>query len=132
MDERVQQFLTRHRSAVMVTLKPDGTPHVARIVVGVVDGKLWSSGTRTRTRTKYVRHDLRATLCVLNDTNPYEWLGLETTVQILDDADAPQRNLALYRTVVGEPDDLDTYLRAMVNEQRLIYEFSINRAYGQY
>ncbi len=132
MDERVQQFLQKHHAAIMVTLKRDGTPHVARVAIGLVDGKLWSSGTQGRLRTKHLRRDPRATLCVLDDSNPYRWLGLETTVRILDGPDAPQRNLALYRALAGEPHDLDEYLQAMVDEQRLIYEFSIKRAYGQF
>ena len=132
MDERVRKFLEQHHAAVMVTLKRDGAPHVARVTIGLVDGKLWSSGTQDRVRTRHLRRDLRATLCVLHDRDPYRWLGLETTVRILDGPDAPQQNLALYRVVAGEPDDLDAYLRAMVTERRLIYEFAITRMYGQF
>ncbi len=131
MDEQVQHFLQQHHAAIMVTLKHDGTPHVARITIGLVDGKLWSSGTQSRVRTAHLRRDPRATLCVLDDRNPYRWLGLETTARILDD-DAPQQNLALYRVVAGEPHNVAEYLQAMVDEQRLIYEFSIHRVYGQF
>ncbi len=132
MDERIRQFLERHHSAIMVSLKKDGTPHVARVAVGLVDGKLWSSGTQERVRTRHLRRDPRATLCVLDDRNPYRWLGLETKVTIRDGPDAPQANLALYRVLAGEPNDVEEYLRAMVAEQRLIYEFAIERAYGQF
>ena len=132
MDERVRQFLERHHSAVMVTLKQDGTPHVARVIVGLVDGNLWSSGTESRVRTKHLRRDPRATLCVIDDKNPYHWLGLETRVQILDGPDAALQNLVLYRTLAGEPKDVDEYLRAMVEEGRLIYEFAIERVYSQF
>ncbi len=132
MDEKVRQFLEQHHHAVMVTLKADGTPHVARIMLGLVEGRLWSSSTQTRVRTKFLRRDPRCTLCVLDQDNPYHWLGLETKVTILDGPDAPQQNLALYRTIAGEPKDLDEYLQAMVSDQRLIYEFSIERTYGQF
>ncbi len=132
MDERVREFLERHHSAVMVTLKRDGTPHVVRVAVGLVEGKLWSSGTRDRARTKHLQRDPRATLCVLNPDNPYNWVALETHVTIHDGSDAPQKNLALYRVIAGEPKDLDEYLQAMVAEKRLVYEFEIRRAYGQY
>lgn len=115
----------------MVTLRKDGAPHVARIGVGLYEGKLWSSGTQTRVRTKHLRQDPRATLFVFSD-DPYRWLALETKVTILDGPDAPQLNLALYRELAGEPKDLEEYLDAMVKEQRLIYEFAIERAYGQY
>jgi PPOX class probable F420-dependent enzyme len=131
MDERVQRFLLDNHAAIMVTLKDDGTPHVARVGIGLVDGRLWSSGTQTRLRTRHLRRDPRAVLFVLSDS-PWVWLALECRAKILDGPEAVERNLALYRVLAGEPDDLDEYRRAMVDEQRLIYEFSIQRAYGQY
>jgi PPOX class probable F420-dependent enzyme len=132
IDERVLRFLEDHHAAVMVTLRKDGTPHVARIGVGLVNGELWSSGTRTRVRTAHLRRDPRSTLCVLDPRNPQSWIGLETRVTIHDGDDAVERNLALYRVLAGEPRDLDQYRGAMVAEQRLVYAFEILRAYGQY
>lgn len=130
-DEVVRQFLERNHDAIMVTLKPDGTPHVARVFVGLVEGRLWSSGTRRRSRTKHLLRDPRATLCVLDAATPFRWLGLETTVTILDGPQAPRQNLALYRVLAGEPDSEAEYLQAMVREERLIYQFAITHSYGQ-
>jgi PPOX class probable F420-dependent enzyme len=131
LSDRDREFVGNNRSAVMVTLRADGMPHVARVGVGLVEGKLWSSGTQGRLRTKHLRRDPRCTLFVFSDKNRQEWLALETTVTILDGPDAPDLNLNLYRTLAGEPDDLDEYLRAMVDEQRLIYEFEVGHTYGQ-
>jgi PPOX class probable F420-dependent enzyme len=132
MDDRVRAFLERHHAAVMVTLRDDGTPHVARVGVGLVDGRLWSSGTRGRLRTRHLRRDPRSTLFVMDDSDAYSWLGLETLVTIHDGDDAVDRNLALYRALAGEPDDLKEYRSAMVRDERLVYEFEVLRAYGQY
>lgn len=132
MEDKVKEFLQKHHSAVMATIKPDGQPHVVRVGVGLVDGRLWSSGTQTRVRTKHLRRDDRATLMVLDRSTPYRWLGLETTVDILDGDDAVDNNLALYRVLAGEPDDLEEYREAMVTEQRLIYQFNLQRSYGQF
>ena len=131
MDDKVRKFLEQHHGAVMTTLKKDGAPHVARVGVGLVDGKLWSSGTQDRVRTGHLRRDPRSTLFVFAGS-AWEWMGLETEVAILEGEDAPQLNLKLYRVLAGEPEDLDEYLEAMVTEKRLIYEFDIKRAYGQY
>lgn len=132
MDDKVRDFVEKNHGAVMATTKKDGLPHLARIDVGLVDGKLWSSGTQTRVRTKHLRRDPRATLMILDDSTPYRWLGLECRVSILEGDDAPQLNLTLYRKLAGEPKDLDEYLEAMVSEERLIYEFEVRRAYGMY
>jgi PPOX class probable F420-dependent enzyme len=116
----------------MCTLKKDGAPHVARISVGLVEGNLWSSGTDERVRTAHLRRDPRATLCVLDDSNRYAWLGLECEVDILDGPERVDQNLALYRVLAGEPDDLQEYRDAMVTEKRLVYQFNVKKAYGQY
>jgi PPOX class probable F420-dependent enzyme len=131
MDDKVRTFLEKHHDAVMTTTKKDGTPHVARIGIGLVDGKLWSSGTQDRVRTGHLRRDPRSALMVMGE-HRYEWMGLETKVTILDGPDAPQLNLKLYRSLAGEPDDMDEYLAAMVSEKRLIYEFEVVKAYGQF
>ncbi len=132
MDEKVREFLEHNHAAIMATTKADGTVHVARVGVGLVDGHLESSGTKARLRTAHLRRDPRATLAVLGTEDPWRWLGLETRVTIFDGDDAPQRNLALYRVLAGEPKDLDEYLEAMVREERLVYRFELLRAYGQY
>ena len=132
VDDSVRRFLEANHAAIMTTLKKGGTPHVARVGVGFVEGRLWSSGTRGRVRTANVRRDPRATLCVLAKDNSWAWLGLETTVTILDGPEAVDQNLALYRVLAGEPEDLAEYRRAMEAEERLIYKFAIHKAYGTY
>ena len=132
MDEKVQLFLEEHHSAVMATTKNDGRAHLARMAVGLVEGKLWSSGTRDRVRTKHLKRDPRCTLMVLDLKTPYVWMALETTVDILDGPDAVDNNLALYRVLAGEPDDVQEYREAMVAEKRLIYQFNIERSYGMF
>lgn len=132
MDDTVREFLTTHHAAVMATIRKDGQPHVARVTIALVDGKLWSSSTQTRLRTQFLRRDPRATLCVLDEGNAGRWLGLEAKVRLLDGPDAARQNLALRRVIAGDPPDVEQYLREKIAEQRLIYEFEIVRAYGQY
>jgi len=93
---------------------------------------IWSSGTRTRVRTRNLRRDPRATLFVFDPRQAQSWMGIESQVRILDGADAPELNLRLYRSLAGEPDDVEEYLAAMVLEERLIYEFTVDRTYGQF
>ena len=143
MDERIQSFLKSNHSAAMTTLRSDGTPHVARVGVALVDGKIWSSGTQTRVRTKHLRRDSRSTLFVYD--NEWRWLGAECTVTILDGPDAPQLHLRLFQVMqqgmpvpagqinwFGGMMSHEEFLKTMVEEQRLIYEFNIVRAYGMY
>lgn len=131
MDDKVREFLEKHHGAIQATTRADGSPHQARIGVGLMDGKLWSSSTQDRVRTKHLRRDPRCSLLVLG-SDAWHWLGLDCRVTILDGEDAPQLNLALYRALAGEPDDPEEYLEAMVKEKRVIYEFEILKTYGMY
>ena len=136
-------FLEQHHSAAMITLRADGTAHAVRVAVGLVDGRVWSSGTPARVRTAHLRRDPRSTLFVFDPT--WRWLALESTVTILDGPDAPQQNLRLFQLMqdrlpqapkpghvmwAGKERAVDEFLRIMVAEERLIYQFEIKRAYG--
>lgn len=131
-------FLEDHHDAAMITVGADGKPKVARVVVTLVDGALWSSGTQDRVRTRRLRQDPRCTLFVFDTA--FAWLALEATVTIHDGADAPERNVRHMRQSQGKPtgplswfgrelDETD-FLQLMADEQRLIYEFDVHHSYG--
>jgi hypothetical protein len=138
LSEQDLEFLKNHHSAAMITVAEDGSAKVARVGVALVDGKLWSSGTEDRVRTKRLRRDSRCTVYV-HDPG-FAWLALETTVTILDGPDAPRNNLRLFRQMQDKPSGPlswfggelaeEDFLRTMVDEQRLIYEFEVHHAYG--
>jgi hypothetical protein len=132
LSDKELAFLGQHHSAAMITVTADRTAKVSRVGVGLVDGKLWSSGTADRRRTERLRRDPRCTLFVFEAE--FAWLALETTVRILEGPDAPRQNLRLFRLLRGDAEgpefDEEQYLRAMVDEKRLIYEFEVQKSYG--
>lgn len=131
-------FLEKNHSAAMITVTADGIPKVARVGVALIDGKLWSSGTDDRVRTKRLRSDPRCTLYVHD--NAFGFLALESTVTILDGPDAPELSLRLFRVMQAKPAgplswfggefEEDDFLARMRAEQRLIYEFEPHHTYG--
>ena len=140
LTEQDIDFLTNHHSAAMITVGRDGTPKVSRVGVALLDGKLWSSGTADRVRTGRLRRDPRCTVYVYDPG--YAWLALETTVTILDGPDAAELNLGLFRVMQDRPTGAlswfggelseEAFLRAMVDEGRLIYEFEVHHSYGMH
>ena len=129
INERIAEFIGGNHSAVMVTVRADGTAHVARVTAGMVDGRIWSSGNQARVRTKHLRANPHATLCVFSSRDRL-WLGIEAVVTIHDGPDAPQKALALQRSYGREPEDVDAFLQNMAAQQRIIYEFEPVRVYG--
>jgi PPOX class probable F420-dependent enzyme len=140
-DQRL--FLEQARLAAMVTLRRDGSPHAVRVGVALIDGKIWSSGLPDRVRTRHVRRDPRCTFIVFG--SGYGYLTIEGRVTILDGPDAPDQSVHLFRAMQagaqpgpppghlmwqGKPLSTEEFRRAMVEERRLIYELTIERAYG--
>ncbi|MBO0713696.1 MAG: pyridoxamine 5'-phosphate oxidase family protein [Acidimicrobiales bacterium] len=133
-----EQFLEGHPAAAMITTTREGVAKVARVAVAPVDGQLWSSGTKSRVRTRRLRRDPRCTLFAFDPG--FAWLALETTVTILEGPEAPAQNLALFRRMQKRPTgplawfgrDLDEeqFLQTMVDEGRLVYQFDVHRTYG--
>jgi hypothetical protein len=147
MDDKLRNYLADHHAAAMITLRPDGTPHAVRCGIALVDGVLWSSGTRGRRRNEYLRRDPRCTLFVFgaDASDPYSYLTLETKVRILDGDDAPEQNRRLFTEMQrglnppagslfwnGKPLSYEEFVATMAEEQRLIYEFEITGSYGLY
>lgn len=147
MDQKVADYLADHRAAAMITIRPDGSPHAVRCGIALVDGKLWSSGTRSRKRTQYLRRDPRCTLFVFGSTaeDQFSYLSLDTRVTVLDGPDAPELNVHLFTVMQaamnppegsllwnGKPLRLDEFRRAMIDEERLIYQFEITGSHGMF
>jgi PPOX class probable F420-dependent enzyme len=138
LTDKDRQFLATHHSAAMMTLRPDGRPHAVRVGLALVDGKLWSSGVRSRVRTAHLRRDPRCTLLVFDPR--WSYLTLETNVTIIDGPEVPEMSVRLFRVMQGRPAGNllwtgsertpEQFVRIMVQEQRLIYEFEVVRAYG--
>jgi hypothetical protein len=137
LSEQEVAWLLDHHAAAMITIGDD-MPKAVRVGVALVDGKLWSSGTKDRARTQRLRRDPRCTLFVFDPR--FAWLTLETTVTILDGDDAPALNLQLFREMQGKQEgplswfggelDEPAFLQRMAEEGRLIYQFEVQRSYG--
>ncbi|GAB3806330.1 hypothetical protein GCM10028798_29030 [Humibacter antri] len=138
LTEQQKTFLESHRAAAMITNGRDGMPKAVRVGVVLVDGRVWSSGTQSRVRTRRVRRDPRCTMFVFDQA--YSYLTIEGTITVLDGPDAPQQNLRLFRIMQNRPDgplnwygtelDEPAFLTRMVEEERLVYELAPSRAYG--
>ena len=131
MDERIEQFLKDNHAGIMVTTRPDGSAHVARLYVAIVEGKLVCSGTQTRVRTKHVRANPRATFCMVRQDDNYYWLGIEGRVTIHELPDAMPYLLGLRVATGRTPSDMAEFERTMWAEKRLVFELTPERVYGQ-
>ena len=136
-DDKQREFLETNHRAAMITLKADGAPHAVRIGVALVDGKLWSSGTSNAAHG-HVRRDPRTTLFVFDQQ--YGYLAIEGTVTLIEGSEVPAASVKLFRTMQSRPSgpmlwngkeiEEDAFRQAMVDEQRLIYQFEPKHVSG--
>ena len=144
LNEKAQAFLAKNHAAAMITHRRDGTSHVARVAIAVVEGKIRSSSNAARLRTRNLRRDPRSTLFIFDTTdlaNAGQWLALECGVTLIEGPQVPDLTLALFRVMQNRPDTVewagavmanDTFRKTMVDDHRLLYEFDVLRAYGNY
>jgi hypothetical protein len=60
-------FLESQHSAAMITTGEGGIPKAVRVGVALVDGRLWSSGTQSRVRTRRLERDPRCTQAMVDE-----------------------------------------------------------------
>ena len=138
LDDKALAFLEKNRSAAMTTLRRDGSPHTVRIGLALVDGRLLSSGTQDRVRTKHLRRDPRCSLFVFDAA--FSYLVLDTTVTILEGPESIDDSVRMFRLTQGRPTgplqwfggELPEaeFRTTLIDEGRLLYEFDVVKSYG--
>jgi PPOX class probable F420-dependent enzyme len=124
-----REFLRAHHRAVLATSRADGRPQLSPVAATVDDeGRVLISTREAAIKTRNLRRDPRASLCVLNDGFFGEWIQVEGTAEIISLPDAMEILVSYYRAVGGEHPDWDEYRAAMEREHRVIVRITMTRA----
>jgi PPOX class probable F420-dependent enzyme len=124
-----REFLRAHHRAVLATSRADGRPQLSPVAAAVDDeGRVLISTREAAIKTRNLRRDPRASLCVLNDGFFGEWIQVEGTAEIISLPDAMEILVSYYRGVGGEHPDWDEYRAAMEREHRVIVRITMTRA----
>ena len=127
--DEARAYVRENSHAVLSTVRHDGTPQMSPVAVAVDgQGRVVVSSRETAYKTKNLRRDPRAWVCVFPDRFYGPWVQLEGTVEVLSLPDALEPLVDYYRAVAGEHEDWDDYRRAMVAEQRCLLRISLVRA----
>jgi PPOX class probable F420-dependent enzyme len=115
--------------AVLATSRGDRTPQMSPVAVAVdqTDHLLVSSRI-TAYKTRNLKRDPRAWLCVLPDGFFGRWIQIEGVAEIVELPDAMPLLVDYYRLVAGEHPDWDDYRRAMETERRVVLRIRPTRA----
>ncbi|MCH1865779.1 PPOX class F420-dependent oxidoreductase [Nocardioides sp. CFH 31398] len=127
--DRVRVFAERHHRAVLATRTPSGGVQQSPVLVAVDDaGRFCVSSRETAYKTKNLRADGWAQLCVFTDAFFGTWYYVEGTTEVLSLPDAMEPLVDYYRRAAGEHDDWDSYRAEMEREKRVLLRVTAERA----
>jgi PPOX class probable F420-dependent enzyme len=122
-------FLGKHHRAVLATSRADGMPQLSPVTCAIDDdGRVLVSTRETAIKTRNLRRDPRASLCVFTDAFFGDWIQVEGAAEIISLPAAMELLVSYYRAVAGEHPDWDDYRAAMTRDRRVIVRIAITRA----
>lgn len=124
--EEARDFLRENHRAVLATLRSDGGLQMSPILTTVDDeGRAIVSTREAAMKTRNLRRDPRAYLCVFTSDFYGPWVRIDGTAEIVSLPDAMELLVDYYRRLRGEHDDWDEYREAMREEERVLVRIEI-------
>ena len=128
-DDQAIGFIRTHHRAVLATRRRDGGVQLSPVVATVdAQDRVVISTREGAMKTRNLRRDPHAWLCVMSDRFFGEWHGVEGTVAVLSLPEAMEPLVDYYRRVAGEHPDWDDYRRAMEREHRVLLRLRVERS----
>lgn len=119
--DRARDFVRRHHHAVLATRTPDGGIQQSPVLVGVdAEGRLIVSSRETAYKTRNLRLDPWAQVCVFTDRFFGEWVVVEGSAEVVSLPQAMEPLVDYFRRLAGEHEDWDDYRQTMQQEQRVL------------
>ena len=126
---KARQFITANHRAVLATQRADGRPQLSPVSCTVdADGYVIVSTRETAVKTKNLRRNPLASLCVFGDGFFGQWVQVEGPAEVISLPAAMDGLVDYYRRISGEHPDWDDYRAAMVRDRRVIVRIAIERA----
>ena len=124
-----RRFLSEHSNAILATRRRDGRVQMSPITVGVdAAGRAIVSSREAAYKTRNLRRDPHASLCVFTDKFYGPWVQVDGTAEVISLPAAMELLVDYYRRVAGEHPDWDDYRRAMERERRVLIRITIDSA----
>jgi len=126
--DEARRFVRDNHRGVLATRTRTGIQQTP-VLVGVdAEGRLVISSRETAYKTRNLRADPWAQVCVLNDGFFGDWVVVEGEAEVLSLPDAMEPLVDYYRGISGEADDWDEYRAAMERERRVLIRITPRRA----
>lgn len=126
--DRAREFVRTHHRAVLATRTRSGIQQ-SPVVAGVDhEGRLTVSSRETAFKTRNLRADPWAQLCVFTDGFFGDWVYVEGAAEVVPLPEAMEPLVEYYRGIAGEAEDWDDYRAGMERERRVIIRITPTKA----
>jgi PPOX class probable F420-dependent enzyme len=126
--EELLKFVRERHDAVLITRREDGWPQASPVTLGVDDGdRLVIASYPSRAKSKNLRRDSAATVCVLSDAFGGPWVQIDGYAEVIDVPAAVEPLVTYYRNIAGDHPDWDEYRQAMLEQGKCIIRITIER-----
>lgn len=127
--DAAREFIRKNHHAILATYRSDGSPQMSPVAADVdPDGMIVISTRETALKTKNLRRDPRASVCVITDGFYGQWVQVDGRATIVSLPEAMEGLVEYYRRVAGEHPDWDDYRAAMESERRVLLRITVDRA----
>jgi len=127
--DEARDFLRANHRAVLATVRGDGRPQLSPVTCGLDQaGRVIISTRETAVKTRNLRRNPLASLCVFTDAFFGRWVQVEGSAEVVSLPEAMEFLVEYYRLVSGEHPDWDDYRDAMVRDRRCLIRIEITRA----
>ena len=127
--DEARDFLRANHRAVLATARADGRPQLSPVTCGLDEaGRVIISTRETAVKTRNLRRNPLASLCVFTDAFFGPWVQVEGEAEIISLPEAMELLVGYYRVVSGEHPDWEDYRAAMIRDRRCVVRIEITRA----
>ena len=127
--DEARDFLRANHRAVLATTRADGHPQLSPVTCALDEaGRVIISTRETAVKTRNLRRNPLASLCVFTDGFFGPWVQVEGEAEIISLPEAMELLVGYYRLVSGEHPDWEDYRAAMIRDRRCLVRIEITRA----
>jgi PPOX class probable F420-dependent enzyme len=127
--DEARDFLRANHRAVLATARADGRPQLSPVTCGLDEaGRVIISTRETAVKTRNLRRNPLASLCVFTEAFFGPWVQVEGEAEIISLPEAMELLVGYYRVVSGEHPDWEDYRAAMIRNRRCVVRIEITRA----
>jgi PPOX class probable F420-dependent enzyme len=124
-----RDFVRANHRAVLATRNPSGGVQQSPVLVAVDDqGRFVVSSRETAYKTRNLRADPWAQLCVLPDSFFGDWVYVEGETAVVPLPEATEPLVDYYRQISGEHEDWEAYRDSLREQRRVLLRMSALRA----